>query len=132
MKDITVNEWIKKFNNGDFDNDYYAANWYDWFCKDTSLNNKTKRYGRIIKQLKSENILNNHYVFFKNNCPMNGGLYDDFRFCDLESGDVIYNINVDCPHFDFKYCLYEKENGFSEPSQKFNTTKELINYLNTK
>ena len=28
------------------------AGWYDWFCKDTSLVNKTKRMGNIIKQIK--------------------------------------------------------------------------------
>ena len=53
--------------------------------------NKTKRMGNIIKQIKGGGIkvdLNNWYVWFKNNCPLNGPLYDDFRFADLGTGDA--------------------------------------------
>jgi hypothetical protein len=32
---------------------------------------------------------NKVYVFFKNNCPMNGPLYDSLSICDRESGDVL-------------------------------------------
>ena len=39
-----------------------------------------------------------HYVFFKNNCPVNGPLYDDFRICDVESGNVIYTVIPKCGH----------------------------------
>jgi len=31
-----------------------------------------------------------HFVFFKNNCPGQGRLYDDFRICDIETGDVVF------------------------------------------
>jgi hypothetical protein len=34
------------------------------------------------------------YVFFKNNSPCAGGLYDDLRICDIESGKVLYSV---CP-----------------------------------
>lgn len=71
---INVKNWIIKFNQGEFDQgDFYTqvkAGWFDWFCKDTSLLNKTKRMGRIIKRIKNEKLLNSFYVWFKNNCPV--------------------------------------------------------------
>lgn len=68
---------------------------YDWFCSDRGLENRAKRLRSSVRTfLKSlENAgqplnLENHYVFFKNNCPMSGSLYDSFSVCDLEEGDV--------------------------------------------
>ena len=52
--EITLRTWIERFNNGDFETKDVAtqieAGWYDWFCKDSSLANKTKRMGNISKQ----------------------------------------------------------------------------------
>lgn len=91
-KQITLREWIEKFNNGDFlyinRETQIDAGWFDWFCKDTSLAAKTKRMGNIVKQVKASGKvdLDSMYVWFKNNCPLNGPLYDDFRFATLEDG----------------------------------------------
>jgi len=67
---------------------------YDWFCKDSSLPNKALQLVRRLKTfLKHVDIdLENTYVFFKNNCPLDGSLYDDFRICDIETGNVIYTV----------------------------------------
>ena len=56
------------------------------------------------------------YVFFKNNSPCFGKLYDDFRFCDMETGDVIYTI---CPAVGYTETfgqseVWGKENDFEE------------------
>lgn len=91
---IPLREFITRFEAGEFENPSRStqcdAGWYDWFCKDTSLRNKTRFLGkRVISLAKSKKInLDTMYVFFKNNCPMNGNLYDSFSICDLKTGDV--------------------------------------------
>lgn len=95
---MNVSEFVQRFENGEFEDPSFEtqceAGWYDWFCKTTSLRNKTRALGKKVVQLaNSEKVSGDSmYVFFKNNCPMNGPLYDDFRFCDLETGDVKYTV----------------------------------------
>lgn len=64
--------------------------WYDWFCKDKDLVPRGKRLIKklltIVKSPKIDPLT--QYVFFKNNCPMVGKLYDSFSICDLTSGEV--------------------------------------------
>ncbi|HOT05535.1 MAG TPA: hypothetical protein PK171_04780 [Atribacter sp.] len=126
MKDnkITLRQFIEKFDNGEFDSKstdiQCDAGWYDWFCKDSSLRNKTYSLTKKIKQLLPSSKINQDtmYVFFKNNCPCVGKLYDDFRFCDMETGEVIYTI---CPAVG-----YTKTFGRSEVWGKENDFKEAI------
>jgi len=50
-KQINLSEWIQSFNAGEFDSrdrtTQIKAGWFDWFCRDTSLANKTKLMGNI-------------------------------------------------------------------------------------
>ena len=49
-KDLNLIEWIENFKKGDYENpsrnSQIDAGWYDWFCKDTTLVNKTKSLGK--------------------------------------------------------------------------------------
>ena len=95
MKNITVREWIEKFNHGEFDNEDFetqrAAGWYDWFCSTKTLAKKLKKMGNIIKDIKNDYILDNFRVWFKNNCPCSYPLYDDFRFVSEIDYTLEYN-----------------------------------------
>lgn len=117
--EITVREWIAKFNNGDFDkkdlDTQCNAGWYDWFCSTDALAGRLKKMGKIIKDIKSDYILDNFYVWFKNNCPCAYPLYDDFRFEPLDKNkedaddkvrDRLY-FGVQCDHPFGSECLYE-------------------------
>lgn len=66
--------------------------WYDWFCSDASLVRKGRKLLTRIRAITPSPRFDatTHYAFFKNNCPMNGGLYDDFRICDIATGDVVF------------------------------------------
>lgn len=97
---LTVRDLIEKFKAGEFNSPETSiqidAGWFDWFCKESSLRAKTyKLYPKVIKFCEVMNIdLDKNYVFFKNNCPMNGSLYDSFSICDVQTGDVQYWV---CP-----------------------------------
>ena len=139
---LNVSRWIDEFNEGNFaDADIKVqilAGWYDWFCKDSSLVNKTKRMGNIIKKIKDGGKVNmtDWYIWFKNNCPLNGPLYDDFRFADIETGEVQFTIQIDCCWNLRKFVVW----GRKEPGAPFNSekplfesdsAKELVEWLNT-
>lgn len=144
MESMNIHEWIKAFNNLEFEANNFQtqvrAGWYDWFCKTTSLRNKTYKMGKIIRQVKSGGKvdLDNWYVWFKNNCPMSGPLYDDFRFALLKTGDVMFTIQIDCCWNKHKYGVYGRkptENGyttfFEEPLFECDNSRDLVKWLNT-
>ena len=120
MANITIRKFNERFAKGDFDHPSVAvqcdAGWFDWFCRDASLVNKTKVLGKKVAQISNSPKVNvdGQYVFFKNNCPLSGPIYDDFRICDLESGDVIYTIVPKNPHSK-KAEVWGVENLFEGP-----------------
>ena len=137
---ICLQSWIGSFILGDFDSEdvktQIKAGWYDWFCKDSSLSRKTKRMGNIISKLREGGKVNfkNWYVWFKNNCPLNGPLYDDFRLADLETGEVQFTIQLDCCWNEKKYTVYGRtpdgEFHSDEPLFETDSVRELINWFN--
>ena len=133
MKVANLATQLKAFDNGIFlesdgSENTGCYNFYDWFCKDTSLENKSISLWKKVKTFLKHNPqidLDTHYVFFKNNCPMRGPLYDDFRICNIESGDVIYNVTPKSGHTG-EAEIYFRGNGFSEPTKSANTFRELF------
>lgn len=136
-KQIKLSEWIQRFNSGEFEKPdtttQINAGWFDWFCRDTSLANKTKKIGNIIKQIKAGGKvdLETSYVWFKNNCPLSGPLYDDFRIADIETNNNLIVVQIDCFRNDSKYTAYERLDGFEKPVFETNSSRELVKWLNT-
>jgi hypothetical protein len=85
---------IRQILNGTFEEQHDC--WWDWFCTDRALVSKTKKLVGALRQivLSPKIDIDKQYVFFKNNCPCYGDnkLYDDFRICDIKTGDVVYTI----------------------------------------
>lgn len=108
---ISIREWVKRFNGGKYASSdvqtMILAGWYDLFCKDRSLVNKTKRMGNIIKQIKpgGKIDIDNSYVRFNNNCPLDEQLYDDFRISDINSDSTLllfkWKIHIICFHIQY-------------------------------
>lgn len=115
--------FIERYARGDFDTSDVKtaidAGWYDWFCADKALLSKTKKLGEMVLQLVDSPKIDpkTNYVFFKNNSPLNGVLYDDFRICSMETGDVIYTVIPSCGHHPSKGTaqVWGSENDFKEP-----------------
>lgn len=138
---MNIRGWQTHFLNGEYEKadakTQISAGWYDWFCKDTSLANKTKKLGNIIKKVKDGGKVNldKWYVWFKNNCPMCYPLYDDFRFSDIESRDVMFTICIDDKSMQYKYNVYgRKPDGtqhFSSPMFSCDKQIDLVKWLNT-
>lgn len=100
-KKMNLAEWLVAEKSGDFKAEdvdtQIKAGWYDWFCSNKSLPKRLKSMipfvHKVAKALEDGGTdLTTVYVFFKNNCPMNGPLYDDFRICRMDNRDVIYCI----------------------------------------
>lgn len=83
----TIREYFNEGETG-------CNNFYDWFCKDSSLPAKQLKLDAKLRKLsKSPKInIDTMHVFYKNNCPVNGVLYDDMRFCDVNTSDVVYAV----------------------------------------
>ena len=136
-KQIKLSEWIQRFNSGEFEKPdtttQINVGWFDWFCRDTSLANKTKKMGNIIKHINAGGKvdLETSYVWFKNNCPLSGPLYDDFRIADIETHNNLIVVQIDCFRNDSKYTAYERLDGFEKPVFQTDSSRELIKWLNT-
>jgi len=119
MDNQTVTSFITNFVNGNYDasdiNTQIDAGWFDWFCKDSSLAKRTQTLGKKVIQISKGNKFNNdeHYVFFKNNCPCSGGTYDSFSICDMEEGNVIFHIASPNSRSN-NWEVYGKLNNFEE------------------
>lgn len=113
MTNISIREFLSAFDAGEFD-DPSSPNqmkvWYDWFCRDTSLYAKTKFLAKRLKTIADSPKINQDTmcVAFKNNCPVNGRLYDSIVITDIESGDVQFWITPSIGH-------YQPEEQYNKP-----------------
>lgn len=127
----TLKQQLEAFDQGKFldseGNESWCYNFYDWFCKDRALKAKSEKLFRIVKRwVKKRNTdTDKVYVFFKNNCPMHGPLYDDFRICDLETGDVIWNVTPKSGHSGLAE-VWGRFNNFKEPIITGKTMNEIL------
>lgn len=127
-KRLSLREQFQAFEakSTDYTEDCYF--FYDWFCHDNSLEAKSKslmpKVKKIVEKLKIN--IDTHYVFFKNNCPGHGNLYDSFSICELAEGDVKVWCTPRSGHYSENGEAQVYVNNFDKPTYKANTWKELI------
>lgn len=135
----TIREFVEMFMLGVFNSKDKAtqckAGWYDWWCKDEALANKTKYLGKKVASIMESPRFDKDktYVFFKNNCPCVGKLYDQFSICDIDTDDVLFccqhlekgSHGCDKAHWE----VYANENNFDKPvvSGDWNACRKWFN-----
>jgi len=80
---------INKFLENPEANADSESNFYDWFCSDKALKGRMLALVPKLRFLVKEGIIDGdtHYVWFKNNCPVSGSLYDDIRISRLDNDE---------------------------------------------
>ena len=131
---LSVRQWQDLFRSGAFQDrsreTQIRAGWYDWFCADSALAGRLQRISSVVMGITEPAILDNYYVWFKNNCPLDGPLYDDVRFEPLE-GDRCgryFVVSQDCPYEKRKWTLYTERGGFQEPEFGCQSVREMQGY----
>lgn len=117
-----LQQWIINYSNGMYDardvDTQVNAGFFDWFCRDSALAGRLKKLvPKVLRVADSKKIDPlNTYVLFKNNCQVNGNLYDDFRFCDIATQHVVYTVIPKTGYTNHKVAeVWGRENSFAAP-----------------
>ena len=136
MNEMSVRTWQERFRAGDFSSRDRAvqceAGWYDWFCRDDALAGRLKKISGVVLGITDPFILDNYYVWFKNNCPLEGPLYDDVRFEPLtgERDGKYFVVSLDSPHEHMKWALVTERYGYDAPEFECGNVRDMVKYIN--
>ena len=132
MADITITQILKDPDT--FLKEDNCWGFYDWFCSTKALERKAKFLLAKFSLIANSKKINQDtmYLWFKNNCPINGSLYDDFRISDIKTSNVIFTVT---PKSGFtadegRAEVWGIENKFEKPILT-GTWQDVINWFNS-
>lgn len=133
---ISVREWQRRYKSGAFSsNERFVqceAGWYDWFCRDEGLLGRLKRLAPLILGITEPVILDNYYLWLKNNCPVKGPLYDDVRFEPIEGerDGRYFIVTHKSPWEIHNWTIYTERRGFEELEFGCTNVRDMVRYIN--
>lgn len=133
---ISIREWQKQFKAGEYNDRERSvqcdAGWYDWFCEDDALLRRLKTLAPLIMGITEPAVLDNYYLWLKNNCPVKGPLYDDVRFEPLigEREGRYFIVQHKSPWEIHNWTIYTERCGFDEPEFGCQNVRDMVRYIN--
>jgi len=134
---ISVRQWQERFRAGAYENKdlkvQCAAGWYDWFCRDEALARRLKKISKVVMGITDPYILDNYYVWFMDNCPVVGGLYDEARFEPLSGNrdGKYFVVSLDSPYESRRWTLFTERYDFGAPEYECENVRDMVKYINS-